>query len=176
MKSKKPDKNIAGMDVLNDIRGLLSVTQEKANTPEPAANSETRLAEEITGLKAQIKSYEELVQRQKGELRNMENENKALSTKLTALESGKAKIVSPASTANKTEDDTAQVEARMAELSTALSKMGELTRLKSQELLRRIGRLFQESGQGEVTLEFRKGASGLDVAENFAHFIRALLD
>ena len=176
MKSKNPEKNIAGMDVLNDIRGLLSVTQEKANTPALATRGETSLEEEITGLRVQIKSYEALAQRQKEELRILENENKALAAKLTASESGKAKIVSSVSTIENHDEDTVQIEAKMAELSTALSKMDELTRLKSQELLRRIGRLFQESGQGEVTLEFRKGASGLDVAENFAHFIRALLD
>jgi hypothetical protein len=73
-------------------------------------------------------------------------------------------------------EDAAQIEARIEEFSSALAKMDELTRLKSQDLLRRIGRLFQESGQGEVAIEFRKGASGLEVAENFAHFLRALLD
>ena len=176
MKSKKSDKNIAGMDVLNDIRGLLSVTQEKVNTPAPATTGETRLEAEITGLKAQIKSYEELVQRQKEELHSLENENKALAARLASLESGEAKIISPVSISEKPDEDTAQIEAKMAELSTALSKMDELTRLKSQELLRKLGRLYGEAGQGEAAIEFRKGASGLDVAENFAHFIRALLD
>lgn len=164
------------MDVLQDIRGLLSVPQERENVKAVGVNSEKSLEAEMSRLKAQIKSYEELVQKQKGELLRVENEKQTLIAKLTALECGKDKITSPSATSIKLGEDAGQIEDRIEELSSAFSKMDELTRLKSQELLRRIGRLFQESGQGEVAIEFRKGASGLEVAENFAHFLRALLD
>jgi chromosome segregation ATPase len=175
MKPNKTEKSVSNMDVLQDIRGLLSVTHERENVKAVDVNSEN-LEAEMTGLKAQIKSYEELVQKQKEELLRVENEKQALIAKLTALECGKDKITFPSSTSMKLGEDAAQIEARIEELSSALAKMDELTRLKSQDLLRRIGRLFQESGQGEVAIEFRKGASGLEVAENFAHFLRALLD
>jgi chromosome segregation ATPase len=175
MKPNKTEKSVSNMDVLQDIRGLLSVTHERENVKAVDVNSEN-LEAEMTGLKAQIKSYKELVQKQKEELLRVENEKQALIAKLTALECGKDKITFPSSTSMKLGEDAAQIEARIEELSSALAKMDELTRLKSQDLLRRIGRLFQESGQGEVAIEFRKGASGLEVAENFAHFLRALLD
>jgi len=176
MKPNKTEKSVSNMDVLQDIRGLLSVTHERENVKAVDVNSENSLEAEMTGLKAQIKSYEELVQKQKEELLRVENEKEALTAKLTALECGKDKITSPSSTSMKLGEDAAQIEASIEELSSALAKIDELTRLKSQDLLRRIGRLFQESGQGEVAIEFRKGASGLEVAENFAHFLRALLD
>ena len=176
MKPSKTDKSISNMEVIQDIRGLLSVTQERENVKTVEVSSENNLEAEITGFKAQIKSYEELVQKQKEELLREENEKQALNAKLTALECGKDKITSPSSTSTQLGEDAAQIESRIEELSSALSKMDELTRLKSQELLRRIGRLFQESGQGEVAIEFNKAASGLEIAENFAHFLRALLD
>ncbi|MDD5288977.1 MAG: hypothetical protein PHY28_07720 [Dehalococcoidales bacterium] len=176
MKVNKPDKSVSNMDVLKDIRGLLSVTQEQENVKAVGVSSENSMETEITGLKAQIRSYEELVQKQKEELHRVANEKEALIAKLTALECGKAKITPSSSTSMKLGEDAAQIEARIEELSSALVKIDELTRLKSQDLLRKIGRLFQESAQGEVAIEFRKGASGLEVAENFAHFLRALLD
>jgi chaperonin cofactor prefoldin len=176
MKPNKTDKSVSNMDVIQDIRGLLSVTQERENVKTVEVTIGNSLEAEITGLEAQIKSYEELVQKQKEELHRAENEKEALTAKLAAFECGKDKITPSPLTSMNLGDDAAQIEARIEELSKALSKMDELTRLKSQDLLRRIGRLFQESGQGEVAMEFRKGASGLEVAENFAHFLRALLD
>jgi len=176
MKSNKTDKSVSNMYVLQDIRGLLSVTHERENVKAVDVNSENSLEAEMNGLETQIKSYEELVQKQKEELHKAENEKEALTSKLAAFECGKDKITFSPLTSMHLRDDAAQIEARIEELSSALSKVDELTRLKSQELLRRIGRLFQESGQGEVAIEFRKGASGLEVAENFGHFLRALLD
>ncbi|MFZ0034947.1 MAG: hypothetical protein WAK60_08190 [Sedimentisphaerales bacterium] len=176
MKLNKTDKSVSNMDVLKDIRGLLSVTQDRANAKAVVVSNENSLEAEIIALKTQIRSYEELVQKQNEELHRAENEKEALTAKLSALECGKDKIIPSYSTSLKPGENTAQIEARIEELSSASDKMDELTRLKSQDLLRRIGRLFQESGQGEVAIEFRKGASGLEVAENFAHFLRALLD
>ena len=176
MKPNRTEKSVSNMDVLQDIRGLLSVTQERENVKTVEVSNENSLEAEIIGLKTQIRSYEELVQKQNEELHRAENEKEALTAKLSALESGKDKIIPSCSTSMKPGENTAQIEARIEELSSALSKIDELTRIKSQELLRRIGRLFQESGQGEAAIEFRKAASGLEVAENFAHFLRALLD
>jgi len=44
------------MDVLQDIRGLLSVTHERENVKAVDVNSENSLEAEMTGLKAQIKA------------------------------------------------------------------------------------------------------------------------
>jgi hypothetical protein len=41
--------------------------------------------------------------------------------------------------------------------------------------LKRIARLYQEAGQGEIAMEFRRAGDELEVAENFAYFLRALL-
>jgi SMC interacting uncharacterized protein involved in chromosome segregation len=176
MKLNKTDRSVSNMDVLKDIRGLLSVTQERENMKAVEVSNENSMEAEIIGLKTQIRSYEELVQKQNEELHKVENEKEALTAKLSVLECGKGKIMPSCSTSMKPGENTAQIEARIEELSSALAKMDGLTRIKSQDLLKRIGRLFQESGQGEVAIEFKKGASGLDVAENFAHFLRALLD
>ena len=175
MKPNKTEKSVSNMDVLQDIRGLLSVTHERENVKAVDVNSENSLEAEMTGLKAQIKSYEELVQKQKEELHRVETEKEEFAAKLKMLESGKDKLIVQSSKSAVPGEEAAQIEARIEELSSALAKMDELTRLKSQDLLRRIGRLFQEAGQGEVAIEFRKAASELEVVENFAHFLRALL-
>jgi hypothetical protein len=62
MKPNKTEKSVSNMDVLQDIRGLLSVTHERENVKAVDVNSENSLETEMTGLEAQIKSYEELVQ------------------------------------------------------------------------------------------------------------------
>jgi len=157
VKLKKPDRSVSNMEVLKDIRGLLSLTQERedATTDEIRGDSKNGLDAEIARLEAQIKDYKELVQKQQEELN---------------------KLPSPDSKPMVLDEETAQLEARIAELSSALSQIDSLLKLRSQELLKKIARLFQEAGQGEVAIEFNRAAGGLEVAENFAHFLRVLLD
>lgn len=151
MKANNPDRNVSNMDVLKDIRGLLSATtgrEEPRVEDTGSSNSETAA----------------LIKKQQEEIARLKSENKELIAKLDSFVSCKDKPVG-----------MAQIEAEKAEMTRALSQVEELVRLKSQELLRRIARIYQEAGQGEITLEFRKVGNGLEVTENFAHFVRALM-
>jgi chromosome segregation ATPase len=176
MKLKKPDRSVSNMDVLKDIRGLLSVTQEREDGTAVEVRGEGCLEVEIAKLEAQIRHYKELVKKQQEELHRVESEKEELAAKLKVLGSGKNNLISPTSKSVSLGEEAAQLEARIAELSSALSQIDGLLKLRVQELLKRIARLFQEAGQGEVAIEFRKAASELEVVENFAHFLRVLLE
>jgi len=176
MKLKKPDRSVSNMDVLKDIRGLLSVTREREDATADGVRGESGLEAETARLEAQIRCYKELVQKQQEELHRVESEKEEFAAKLKVLGSGKDKLISPASKSAALGEEAAQLEARIAELSSALSQIDGLLKLRVQELLKRIARLFQEAGQGEVAIEFRKAASELEVAENFARFLQVLLE
>jgi DNA repair exonuclease SbcCD ATPase subunit len=176
MKLEKPNRSVSNMDVLKDIRGLLSVTREREDATADGVSGKSSLEVEITRLEAQIKDYKELVQKQQEELRRVESEKEEFAAKLKAPGSGNDKLISPASKSAALGEEAAQLEARIAELSLALSQIEDLLKLRVQELLQKIARLFQEAGQGEVTIEFRKAASELETVENFAHFLRVLLE
>src|SRR3989338_1639864 len=150
MKPNNPDRNVSNMDVLKDIRGLLSATpgREEPQLKDAGASSSETAA---------------LVKKQQEEMVRLKNENKELLAKLDSFVSCKDKPV-----------DMAQIEAEKAELSLALSQVEELLKLKSQELLRRIARIYQEAGQGEIALEFKRAGESLEAAENFGRFVRAL--
>jgi len=176
MKPGKPDRSVSKMDVLKDIRGLLSTTQEREDSAEARLRDEEGLKDETAKLGEQIRCYKELVQKQQAELHRLESEKKELTAKLNILCSGKDKPMPPASRTEELCEETAQLEARIAELSSALSQVDGLLQLKAKELLKRIARLYQEAGQGDIAIEFRRAADELEVAENFAHFLRALLN
>jgi hypothetical protein len=155
VKLKKPDRTVSNMAVLKDIRGLLSGTREQENTTASRTRSEEVLETEIARLETQIQSYKELVKKQQEELKNLK---------------------SPALKSAASGEEAAQLETRITELTSTLSQIDGLLKIKTQELLKRIARIFQEAGQGEVAIEFNKAASGLEVAENFARFVRVLLE
>jgi len=94
---------------------------------------------------------------------------------LNMLFSGQDKPMSPAPRAEELCEEIAQLEARKDELSLALSQVDGLLQIKVKELLKRIARLYQEAGDGEIAMEFRRAGDELEVVENFAHFVRALL-
>ena len=148
MKANNPDRNVSNMDVLKDIRGLLSATPGREDSPKPQDSSETAA----------------LIKQQQEEIARLRSENKELLARLDSVVSCKDKPM-----------DIAQIEAGKAELELALSQLEELVKLKSQELMRRIARIYQEAGQGEIALEFKKAGNGLEDTENFAHFVRALM-
>ena len=176
MKLKKPDRSVSNMDVLKDIRGLLSVTREREDVTADGLRDKSGLEAETARLEAQIRDYKELVQKQQEELHRVESEKEEFAAKLKVLDSGKDKLISQSSKSAALGEEAAQLEARIAELSLALSQIDGLLKLRVQELLKKIARLFQEAGQGEIAIEFRKAASELEVVENFAHFLRALLE
>jgi len=174
MKPRKPDRSVSKMDVLKDIRGLLSTTQEREDSAEARLRDEGGLKAETARLEEQIRCYKELVQKQQDELHRLESEKKELAAKLNMLCSGQDKPMSP--TAEELCEEIAQLEARKTELSSALSQVDGLLQLKVKELLKRIARLYQEAGQGEIAIEFRRAGDELEDVENFAHFVRALLE
>jgi len=174
MKPGKPDRSVSKMDVLKDIRGLLSTTQEREDSAEARLRDEEGLKDETAKLGEQIRCYKELVQKQQDELHRLESEKKELGAKLNMLFSGQDKPMSPR--AEELCEEIAQLEARKAELSSTLSQVDGLLQLKVKELLKRIARLYQEAGQGEIAMEFRRAGDELEDVENFAHFLRALLE
>jgi len=176
MKPRKPDRSVSKMDVLKDIRGLLSTTQEREDSAKAQLRDEGGLKIETAWLEEEVRRYKELVQKQQDELHRLESEKKELAAKLNMLCSGKDKPMSPAPRAEELCEEIAQLEARKAELSSALSQVDGLLQLRVKELLKRIARLYQEAGQGDIAIEFRRAADELEVAENFAHFLRALLN
>jgi len=175
MKPKKPDRSVSKMDVLKDIRGLLSTTREREGSTEARLEDEGGLRAETAWLEEEVRRYKGLVQKQQEELDRLKSENKELAAKLNMLCSGKDKPMSPAARAEELCEEIARLEARKAELSSALSQVDGLLQLKVKELLKRIARLYQEAGDGEIAMEFRRAGDELEVVENFAHFVRALL-
>ncbi len=192
MTSKKPDRNVSRMDVLKDIRGLLSASQEQTGSKEARAESKAvsqaetsapgeevkrykalvqKLQDEIDKLKGENKA---LVQKQQKELDGLKSDNKELLAKLDALASTKAKPTSQG--ADKLNDEIAQIEARTAEMSLALSQIEGLVQLRTKELLGRLARVYQEAGQGEIAMEFRRGRDEMEVVENLARFVQALVN
>ena len=175
MKSQRPDRGVAKMDVLKDIRGLLSTTREREGLTEARLEDEGGLRAETARLKEEVRRYKGLVQKQQEELDRLKSENKELAAKLNMLCSGKDKPMPTAPRAEELCEEIAQLEARKDELSLALSQVDGLLHLKAKELLKRIASLYQEAGDGEIAMEFRRAGDELEVVENFAHFVRALL-
>ena len=77
MKTKKPDRSVAQMAVLKDIRGLLSITREQAPPVETSPKTELDIQAEKVGFEEQLKQYEELVRKQQAALDRLEAEKKA---------------------------------------------------------------------------------------------------
>ncbi len=173
MKPRKLDRSVSNMDVLKDIRGLLSTTQERDDSGEARLRDEGDLKAQTAKLEEQIRCYKELVQKQQDELHRLESEKEELAAKLNMLRSGQDKLRPPR--AEELYKEIAQLEARKTELSSALSQVDGLLQLKVKELLKRIARLYQEAGQGEIAIEFRRAGDKLEDIENFAYFLRALL-
>ena len=175
MKPKKPDKSVSSMEVLKDIRGLLSTSQKREDSTEARPKDEHSPEPKTAQLEEEVRRYKELVQKQQEELRRLESENKELAARLSMLSSGKDKPMSPTPGAEELSEEITKLEARKAELSSVLSQVDGLLQLKVKELLKRIGRLYQEAGDGEMAFEFRRAGDDLEIVENFAHFVRALL-
>ncbi len=77
MTSKKPERSVSSMNVLNDIRGLLSTTKEPSSRPE----SKTAPKADTTALEEEVKRFKALVEKQQDELDKVKSENKTLAQK-----------------------------------------------------------------------------------------------
>ncbi len=173
MKPKKPDRIVSEMDVLKDIRGLLSTTRGREAPTEAPLKDEGGSRADTARFKEEIRRCRELIQEQQKELGRVKSENEELAAKLKALGSAKEKSVPPE--AGKPGEEITRLEARKDELSLALSQLDGLLQVSMKELLKRIARLYQEAGGSDMALEFRRTGDQLETAENLAHFVRALL-
>lgn len=176
MNPENKNKSVSNMDVLKDIRGLLSGNAEREDVTAVPRDIKIDLEARISKLEAQIKDFQELVKKQQNELKIVTTEKEQLAAKLKVENSGDEKVTSRTLKSDGLKDEASQLEARIDELSATLSQIEDLIRLKSQELLQKIARIFMEAGQGEVAIEFRKTANSLESAENCAHFLRELLN
>ena len=68
MKPRKPDRSVSKMDVLKDIRGLLSTTQERKDSTEARLEDEGGLRAETAWLEEEVRRYKGLVQKQLDEI------------------------------------------------------------------------------------------------------------
>jgi DNA repair exonuclease SbcCD ATPase subunit len=179
MTAKKPPKTVSGMSVLNDIRGLLSTPPRPALPTEAAPPAESGLPAwqaERARFAAQIKRFEELVQKQQGALDRLEAEKNEMDARLKAHQSVADRPPPPSdgSTAG-VQREMADLEARKAELTAAADAVEELLRFKVKDLARRIAWVFQEAGDNSAGRDFRRISDQLEAAENFGEFVRALV-
>ena len=175
MTAQKPDKSVAGMDVLNDIRGLLSNTKESASGQANAAN-QPNLSAEISRLHAEIASYKAFVQKQNEELDELKSRRNAQAVEPVRTVENSVRTKDAAGVGEELGEEIALLEQRKAELSSALSDIEGLLQLKTKDLLRQIARVYDEAGQSDIALEFRRAGNQLQDTDKFASFLRALLN
>ena len=175
MKAKKPDKSVADMAVLKDIRGLLSATREMPAAVEAKPQAEADAESDKSRLEAQVRRLEERLGKQQAVLDRLEAEKKGLETKISELQSAVTKAPAPKANAGSIGLEVTDLEARKAELEAALSQIEELLQLKIKDLARRIARVYEEAGDMGANRDFRRITGQLEAAENFGEFLRALL-
>jgi len=176
MKQGNPKRRIADMDVLKDIKGLLSTANQGQSSIQADMREQTELKIEIDRCKEEIQKYRLLAGKQQEELEKLRKENEEVVANLNSLSRVKKEIpISANSTAEGLKLEIAHLEVRKCELSSTLSEVEVSLQLGLKELLKRIARVYEEIGEGEIVLEFRKAADSLQAADNFAYFLRALL-
>lgn len=174
MKNKKPDKSVAQMAVLKDIRGLLSVSRDQA-LPVALPKPDPTMESVKIGAGEQLKQYEELVRKQQAALDKLEADKQELESKLSLLESAIDKPAPAKADTDRLGLEISNLEARKAELTAALSQVEDLLQMKIKELARRIARVYEEAGDTGADRDFRRLTDQLESAENFGEFLRALL-
>lgn len=174
MKAKKPDNRVAGMAVLQDIKGLLSAsdTSPAAGTSPPVKSG---LQAERDHLAGQLKEYEQLVEKQQAALAKLEAEKKELEAQIKALQPAASRTEPLKSDNKRLARDISDLEARKEELSSALTQVEDMLQMKIKELARRIAQIYQEAGDMYALRDFRRVTDQLEAAENFGEFLRALL-
>ena len=175
--AEKPDKprSVAGMQVLSDIRGLISGTRDAAKPAAGAKEGKDASSAQIARLQKEIASWKELAQKRQEELDRLRSERDALTASLTVTAPGKDKASRPDRADQRLSDEISDLEQRKAGLSSVLSDVEGLLQIKTQDLLRRLANLYEESGQSDFAQELRRGRSGLQDPDSLASFLRALL-
>jgi hypothetical protein len=174
MANKKSDKNVSGMAVLKDIRGLLSTTRDQSPASVPVSDSLSNTSVTASHLEEKVRDLEGLIQKQKTDLDRLTREKQELAIRLTSLQST-GSSVTPSGKIGVRDMDISILEARKEELSTALSRIEDLLQFKTKDLVRRISRAYEEAGDFSAPRDFRKLTNQLEVAENFGEFVRSLL-
>ena len=174
MKAKKPDKSVAGMAVLKDIRGLLSATRdgETAAATRPVAASGA--VSDKSRLEAQVKQLEDRLSKQQAVLDRLETEKGGLQARINELQEAVSKTPVAKANTGSVGREVSDLEARKAELETALSQIEGLLQMKINDLARRIARVYAEAGDIGAGRDFRRIRDQLEAAENFGEFVRAL--
>lgn len=176
MKQETHKRRIADMDVLKDIKGLLLTAKQGQNSVQAELIEETELKIEIARYKEEIQNYRLLIGKQQEELERLRKENEEIAANLNSLSHVKDEIpISSNSSVEGLKLEIAQLEARKYELSSTLSEVEVSLQLGLKDLLKRIARVYEEIGEGEIVLEFRKAADSLQATDNFAYFLRKLL-
>ena len=87
MNREKPNRGVSNMDVLKDIRGLLSVAQAREDVAVGEVKGSSGLEVEVARLETQIGGYKELIQKQQEELSVVKSEKEELAVRLKILNS-----------------------------------------------------------------------------------------
>ncbi len=176
MKAKKPDKTVAGMSVLQDIRGLLSASKPQTLAAEPVARSEPSKepGSNARRLESRVKELETLVATQRDDLGRLAAEKKELEGRLAAVQSSIPASPRPVAGQTALSREVSDLEARKSELETALSQTEGLLQIKIKDLARRIASVYAEAGDIGANRDFRRITNQLEAAENFGEFVRAL--
>ncbi len=168
---KQPERTVASMKVLSDIRGLISGAREEPKAAEAAKPKQAASDARVARLEKQIAGYQDQVRRQQEELDRLKSERDELAAKLASASKSGGKAERPAQNG----DEIADLEQRKTELMSALSEVEGILLIKTQDLLRRLANLYEEAGQSGFAQELRRGRNGLQDPENLASFLRAFL-
>ncbi len=176
MKAKKPDKTVAGMAVLQDIRGLLSASKPQPTDAKAPAKSEPAKEPEpnTRRLESRVNELEVLVAKQKTDLDRLTTQKKDLESRLSAVQTSIQSVPRPSVGQTPLSREVSDLEARKSELEAAVSQTEGLLQMKIKDLARRIASVYAEAGDIGANRDFRRITNQLEAAENFGEFIRAL--
>jgi uncharacterized protein YeaO (DUF488 family) len=152
---KRPPGGVSDMDVLKDLRSLIS--PDKAPSPEPRRPGEEEAVK-----------YRELVREQQEEIEQLKREKEALLRKLDS------RTVSAAAGQGK-DEETVSLEERKRKLTEALAEAEDVLRLRTEDILRKMAQAMVSMGSMDMGMELYRTASSLEKAECFACFLEVFL-
>jgi chromosome segregation ATPase len=173
VKAKRPDKTVADMAVLKDIRGLLSANRD-GETVALGPRAAPGEVSTISRLEAQVNQLEESLRKQQAVLERVEAEKNGLQARIDQLQASVSRTPPPKADTGSLGRDVSDLEARKAELEAAVSQIEGLLQIKINDLARRIARVYSEAGDMGASRDFRRIKDQLEAAENFGEFVRAL--
>jgi DNA repair ATPase RecN len=171
MKPEKPKKSVADMNVLKDLRELISTVQGAKPLKETQL-----LEEEKVDLEAKVAQYKAELERMEKEIERLRREKEEMATELNLLRSQKSEEVTPSDLElERLSREVSRLESQKSALSLAIGEAEELLKIKLGELLRRVAMACETSGLIDAGIQFRKMAHHLESSEELASFLRILL-